>query len=248
VEQYRTEEEQLEALRRWWNENGRSTVAAVVIALAASFGWQSWKTNEAQQQERASDRYQVLLRAISTQAGSPESQAGQGAKLAEQLKSDYSGSTYAQFAALHLAAMAVNDSKLPEAEKQLRWVLGKASKGSDTAQVAQLRLARVLAASGDIDQALSILGETGAGSYAATYAAAEGDILLAAGRNDEALDAYSKALAQAGGDGGRVNLPVLQQKMQSLVPIPARTINVSSVAETGEAAPATNEIVDVPEE
>ena len=40
MEQYRTEEEQVEALRKWWDENGRSTVIAVIIALApnASLG------------------------------------------------------------------------------------------------------------------------------------------------------------------------------------------------------------------
>jgi predicted negative regulator of RcsB-dependent stress response len=245
VEEYRTEEEQLDALRRWWNENGRSIVVAVIVALAASFGWQSWQANEEQQQEQASDDYQALLRAINPQAGSPGTH---GVELAEQLKSDFSGSTYAQFAALHLAAMAVGEGKLSEAEKQLRWVLTKASTGSDTAQVAQLRLARVLAASGDIDQALSILVEVEAGSYVATYAVAEGDILMAAGRNDEARDAYSRALSLAGRDGGRVNLPALQQKLQSLVPIPARTLGVGSTGETGEAAPATNNIVDAPEE
>ena len=35
MEAYRTEEEQVEALQRWWDENGRSTILAVVVALAA---------------------------------------------------------------------------------------------------------------------------------------------------------------------------------------------------------------------
>jgi predicted negative regulator of RcsB-dependent stress response len=245
VEEYRTEEEQLEALGRWWKENGRSIVAAVVIALAASFGWQSWKSNDAQQLELASDNYQALLRAMSAQAESPSADI---TELAEQLKSEYSSSTYAQFAALHLAAIAVQDKNMPAAQEQLRWVLSHASNGSDTAQVAQLRLARVLAASGDIDQALSVLGEAGTGTYAATYAAAEGDILLAAGRDDEARDAYSKALALAGGESGRVNLPALQQKLESLVPVPARSIEIETSAEAVETAPAPKDIVDVPEE
>ena len=245
MEEYRTEEEQLEALGRWWDENGRSIVAAVVIALAASFGWQSWKSNEAQKLESASDNYQALLRAMSAQAESPSADV---TELAEKLKSEYSSSTYAQFAALHLAAIAVQDNNMSAAQEQLRWVLVKASKGSDTAQVAQLRLARVLAASGDIDQALSVLGEAGTGTYGATYAAAEGDILLAAGRDDEARDAYSKALALVGGETGRVNLPALQQKLQSLTPVPARSIEIDAGVESVEAAPVTKEGVDVPEE
>jgi predicted negative regulator of RcsB-dependent stress response len=231
VEQYRTEDEQVEALRRWWNENGRSTLAAVVIVLVASFGWRAWQANEVRQQAQASDMYQALLKV----------------DLAEQLKSDFNGTIYAQFAALHLAALAVEDGRLQDAEEQLRWVLGRAETGSDTARVAQLRLARVLASSGDIDQALAILAQAGPGSYGASYAAAQGDILLGAGRNDEARDAYSQALGLAG-EG--VNLPILQQKLQSLTPVPARTLGASanSVPDPAEAVPATNDTVDVPEE
>ncbi len=241
MEQYRSEEEQVEALRRWWNENGRSIVAAVVISLAAYFGWQAWQTNEVEQQEQASDIYQGLLRAI----GTPDASSGSpvGVELAEQLKSEFGNTTYAQFAAFHLAAMAVNDGKLQDAEQQLRWVLSKAESGGDTAQVAQLRLARVVAASGDTAQALTLLEKAEPGPYGTSYAAARGDILLAAGRRDEARDAYSQALALASGDGQDVNLPALQQKLQSLTPVPARTLGT-----TLGNAPATNDTVDVTKE
>lgn len=247
MEQYRTEDEQVEALRRWWNENGRSTLAAVVIVLAAGFGWRAWQANEVHQQELASDMYQALLKVIDTQEESPRQG---GVDLAEQLKSDFNGTIYAQFAALHLAALAVEDGRLQDAEQQLRWVLGRAATGSDTARVAQLRLARVLASSGDIDQALAILAEAGPGSYGASYAAAQGDILLGAGRNDEAREAYTQALGLAGGGGEGVNLPILEQKLQSLTPVPARTLGASanSVPDPAEAVPATNDTVDVPEE
>lgn len=221
MEEYRTEEEQVEALRRWWNENGRSTVAAVIVALAAGFGWQGWQSHQQAQREQASDAYQALLQALG-QPGSP--QQSPGVELAEQLKAEYSSSTYAQFAALHLAALAVNQGDLAEAEAQLRWVLGKASRGSDTALVAQLRLARVVAAKGETEQALSILAQD-SGSFHASYAAARGDILLAAGRDEEARDAYNQALSQ-GGMG--VNLPALQQKLQSLNPVPARELVVAA--------------------
>lgn len=229
MEEYRTEEEQVQALGRWWKENGWSTVAVVVIALAGGFGWQAWQGNEKRQQEQASDMYQALLRTIDTQEPSVASPVA--SDLAEQLKSEFGSSTYAQFAALHLAALAVNEGKLPDAQAQLRWVLAKAEKGSDIAQVAQLRLARVLAASGETDQALAILAEAGPDSYSASYAAAQGDILLAAGRHDEARDAYSRAVAMAGAAGDGLNLPALAQKLQSLT-----------------AVPVTNDTVNVPQE
>ena len=221
MEEYRTEEEQVEALRRWWNENGRSTIVAIIVALGVGFGWQGWKSQQQGQQEQASNIYQALLKAVGA-AEDPE-QRQLGISLVEQLKTDYAGTTYAQFAALHMAAIAVTDGNLAEAEAQLRWVLGKASAGSDTAQVAQMRLARVLAAAGDTEQALAILEDDG-GSYQASYAAARGDILLVAGRNDEAREAFKQALALSASGGAGVNLPALQQKLQSLTPVPGRDL------------------------
>ena len=226
MDQYRTDEQQVEALRRWWDENGRSTIVAIVITLGAGFGWQSWKASEQQQRENASDLYQAMLQAVGSGESSEERRLA-GVDLAETIKSDYSGSTYAQFAALHLAAMAVNNNDLAEAQAQLRWVLGKADKGSDAAYVAQLRLARVLASSGDAEQALAILTGTGAGSYQAPYAVARGDILLAMGRNEEAREAYTTALTMAAGSAGRVNMPAVQQKLQSLMPVPGRALDAS---------------------
>ncbi|MEH6636360.1 MAG: tetratricopeptide repeat protein [Halioglobus sp.] len=241
MDQYRTEEEQVEALRRWWDENGRSTIAAIVIAVSLGFGWQTYKANDQVQQQNASDIYQAMLQAV----GSGQSTAEQrlaGVAMAEQLKTDFSGTSYAQFAALHLARIAATDDDLAEAEAQLRWVLGKAAKGSDTAQVAQMRLARVVAATGDTDQALAILDESGTGTYQASYAVARGDILLALGRNDEAREAYSSALALAISSQGQVNMPALQQKLQSLDPVPARSFEAAGQAQSpvSEAAAVTD--------
>ena len=247
MDQYRTEEEQVEALRRWWDENGKSTIAAIIIAVSVGFGWQAWKANDLRQQEDASDIYQAMLQGLSSGDVAPEQEVA-AASLAQQLKDDYSGSTYAQFAALHLARLAVNNGDLPEAEAQLRWVLGKADGGSDVALVAQMRLARVVASSGDADQALAILEEAGDGPYQASYAAARGDILLALGRDDEARAAYSAARMLATSGQGQVNMPVLEQKLQSLSPVPARTIEASAdvQSEAVDAATSENDVtVDV---
>jgi predicted negative regulator of RcsB-dependent stress response len=237
VDQYRTEEEQVEALRRWWDENGKSTIAAIVIAVSVGFGWQAWKANDQQQRENASDIYQAMLQAMGSGDASAE-QGLVGIDLAEQLKADYSGSTYAQFAVLHLARLAVTNNDLSEAEAQLRWVLGKADRGSDVALVAQMRLARVMASSGDTDQALAILEEVGEGPYQASYAVARGDILLALGRDEGARAAYNQALMLAASSQGQLNMPALEQKLQSLNPVPARTIEapVEVQAEVVEAA------------
>ena len=116
----------------------------------------------------------------------------EGEALAESLKSDHSGSVYAQFAALKLAALAVADEELDDAESELRWALSKTDSGSELGRLIQLRLARVLAAQGDEEAALTILNGNDAG-YAVAYATARGDIHMAAGRDTEALEAYRSA-------------------------------------------------------
>tara|TARA_R110002110_G_scaffold406421_1_gene626509 strand:- start:352773 stop:353501 length:729 start_codon:yes stop_codon:yes gene_type:complete len=234
VESYRTEDEQVEALRRWWDENGRSIIAAIIIALSAGFGWQAWQGYTERQQSSASDLYQAMIQTVDAAALSAADKQ-RGIELAQQLKANYEGTTYAQFAALHLARLAVADNKLPEAEEQLRWVLSKADAGSDIAQVAQLRLGRVLASSGDVEQALRLLQEPPADTYASAYAVAAGDALLAAGRDSEALDTYNRALMLAAANSAQINLPSLQEKIQSLNPVLPH--GAASTAQSGDAKP-----------
>lgn len=231
MESYSTEEEQVEAIRRWWDENGKSTIVAIVVALSAGFGWQAWKGHEAQQGEVASSIYQSMLENLDSENRTVV-QLETATDLAAQLKTEFSSTSYAQFAALHLASQAVSQDQLPEAETQLRWVLSKAGKGSDVAQVTELRLARVLAASGKADQALEILQSTGTVSYAASYAVAKGDVLLQLGRKDEARDAYTDALTLMGPEANQLNLVTLNQKLQSLNPIPARATVVANEVDT----------------
>ncbi|MEW8396328.1 MAG: tetratricopeptide repeat protein, partial [Candidatus Thiodiazotropha sp.] len=40
MSEYQTEEEQVEAIKRWWKENGTSVIAGLVIGLGGIFGWQ----------------------------------------------------------------------------------------------------------------------------------------------------------------------------------------------------------------
>lgn len=221
MEQYRTEEEQVEALKRWWYENGRSIIVAIIVALGLGFGWQGWQKYQQDELETASNSYQSMLQMLSTQ-----DDAG-AATLAADIKQNYSRSTYAQFAALHLARIAVNKGDLATAESELRWVLGRADQGSDSMQLAQLRLARVLASKGEAEQALAILDSADPGAYAAAYQVARGDILLLQERNEEAREAYSSALMLASRGQGQVNMSMLQQKLQSLSKAAPRELTTS---------------------
>lgn len=239
----RSEEEQVEALRQWWKENGTGVVTAVLLAIAGGFGWQAWQANQVASVESASNGYQAMMRAVDS---GDETQRSQAVELAEMLKADHSSTVYAQYAAMHLAALAVADNSLDEAEAQLRWVLAKADKGSDNAIVAQSRLARVVASQGDSEQAFSLLSSADAGNYAASYAIARGDILYQQGDLRLARDAYNEALLLAAAGGSRINAPSLQQKLQSLAELsdPEPAAIESDLFNTGESPAATNEVID----
>lgn len=213
MESYRTEEEQVEALKRWWQENGRSTVIAIAVALSAAFGWQGWQRYQESQAVEASSLYGTLLEAAAQAEEGGDSDAF--TEVARTLREQYPRSTYAQFAALHEARLAVSGGNSAEAERHLRWVLSRASVGSDVHQVAQLRLARVQADTGQLDQALALL-EEGSGNYRAATAMARGDVLLQAGRESEALAAYREAETLLASYPGQLEVETLDAKLQHL--------------------------------
>ena len=190
MESYRTEEEQVEALKRWWSENGRSMVVSVVVAIGLGLGWTAWKNNQASALEAASFTYQQMLQQLGE--GSPEALDAARAS-AELLLEQHQSSVYAQFAGLHQARLLVTEGPDDEAEAQLRWVVAKAD--GDVKSIAQLRLARVLAARGDVEGALDMLAAGQGGEFASSFAIARGDVLLAAGRDDEARLAFDAAAA-----------------------------------------------------
>ncbi len=220
MDTYRTEEEQVEALKNWWGENGRSTIFAVALALAAGFGWQGWQSYQQEQSEAASLLYEEMMEFVGQ--GTETSQVESLKTLGERLKADFPASSYAQFAALHLARIAVAEDRLQDAESELRWVLTQGPV-SEVALLAELRLARVMAARGESQAALDILAAADPGAYAAAYAEAEGDIYLDIGDNDAAIAAYERALGlAAASDGGASE--ALRLKLSALTPIPAREL------------------------
>ena len=178
------DEADLEALKRWWDENGKGLVAAVVVAVLGTVGWQQYQGFTASKAEAASDLYATML-AIQLNDGD----AAQFTALAEELKAEHSGSTYARFAAMLEARRAVGGGDLEGAEAALRWALTAGDTRSDIGQLIQLRLARVLADQGKETEALAILGQ-GSAAFPVAYAQAQGDIHLAAGRPEQALAAY----------------------------------------------------------
>lgn len=212
------DEADLEALKRWWDENGKGIVAAVVVAVLGTVGWQQYQGFTVSQAEAASDLYATMLAIQLEEDGDPD----QFSALAAQLKDEHSGSTYARFGAMLEARRAVDSGDLDGAESALRWALTAGDTRSDVGQLIQLRLARVLADQGKETEALAILAQ-GSAAFPVAYAQAEGDIHLAAGRPEAALVAYRQGRDLAT-ELGQYSV-VLDNKVRTLeTRLPANTL------------------------
>lgn len=189
---YRTEEEQIELLKRWWDENGKSTLAGVAIALGLWFAWTTWQDHRQSRAEAAAALYQQLVPASEESAKSLP--ADQVNAVAGELRAQYADSVYAVLAALHQARVAVEQGDLAKANEALQWAHAQKMEAS-LAALTGLRLAAVQFAQAQYDAAQATLAAgKELGAYSAAYAELRGDVALAQGRTADAREAYQSAL------------------------------------------------------
>ncbi len=191
----RTEEEQIEAIKRWWKENGRTAVLGIVLAVTAVVSWQYWNGFKQANAEQASALYQNFIAAATAQQGQPLSDENRktAEHLASQITTDYSSSVYSQYVTLWLAKSAVETQDYEAAKKHLLWVLDQEPDAS-TKAVVETRLARIYLQEGDHDKAMSYVAAEAPEGYKSQYFEVKGDILAAKGDDKGAHDAYQAAL------------------------------------------------------
>jgi len=196
VADHLTEEEQVEALKRWWKENWLSIVLPCVVALVGWMGWSSWEDHKLGRAQAASDQFEALSKAAEVQPGAAMSaeQKVIVSGLAEALVSDFNGSLYADMGNLMLAKLHVEDKQLDVAASRLQEVVTGGANAS-IVQLASARLARVLAAKGDVDQALALVAQSNSETYTALFAEIRGDIYHSQGKMGQAHTAYVEALS-----------------------------------------------------
>jgi len=198
-----TEDEQVEAIKSWWRENGKAVMGGAALGLALVLGWQGWQKYSRGQSERASVYYEEFL--DSSRAGEADT-AQQG----ERLMQEFPRAVYAQFAALELARLDYTKGDSAGARARLQWVLGHADDRA-LAQLARLRLARLLLDSGDLEALRPLLAEAGQDdAYAGEFAALRGDLALADGDRDAARAAYREALDKGVADQALVRMKLTE--------------------------------------
>jgi predicted negative regulator of RcsB-dependent stress response len=201
MEQYVTEEQQVEAIKRFWKENGIPIVVGAALGLGGLFGWRYYNDAQIAAQEQASATYDVVtLDMIKNEAGFSSAQS---------YIDENSDSGYALLMAFKLAQQAAESKDLTEAAKQLSFAASSADSASVKA-IANLRVARVQLEQGMHEQALATLDNVLDEAFLAQRQETKGDVYQAQQLFDKARAAYSSALEV------NANNNILKMKLDNL--------------------------------
>jgi len=196
VSEYRTEEEQVEAIKKWWKENGKSVIGGVLLGLLVVGGGKGWIEYNRIQAENASAFYENFSQAAV--GGDLEAAKKRG----DALIGEYGGSTYAQFAALKLARLEYESGLKDEAKERLQWVVDN-SRQEALVKLAQVRLARLMLDIGAMDEVDRLSADPDDDAWRGEFLAIQGDLKLSRGDREGARKAYAEALKRG------VSTPVL---------------------------------------
>ena len=67
MELYDTEEQQVEAIKDWWKENGKAVALGAVVGLGGIFGWRYYQDMQVSAQDAASQAYTSALTTLQAQ-------------------------------------------------------------------------------------------------------------------------------------------------------------------------------------
>ncbi len=201
------EDDDLARARRFWNTNGKSILAGVIVGLGGIVGFNFWDGYQQTQGENASVLYEQI------NSGDENINID---VVVDELKSNYKTTTYAALAAFEMAKIAVQENMLDEAVLELEWVLEN-SKDDGFLHLARIRLATVLLAQENFDHVLGLLNNVDKGDFAYRYDELIGDAYSLRGQDGDqakAKTAYATSLENIPGESGYAR--IIQLKLDNV--------------------------------
>lgn len=183
------EQEQLSAIKTWWQMNGNLVTGIAVAGAVAVVSWQGWQWYQRNQGAQASAVYAAVQDAVNAQDAKKAKEA------AGALLDSHAGTAYAGMAALLSAKLQVDAGDLKTARAQLAWAAANA-RDPALKDLARLRLAQVMVEEKAYDEALKEIEREPLEPFAARYAELRGDIHAAQNKRNEARAAYQAAIAK----------------------------------------------------
>jgi predicted negative regulator of RcsB-dependent stress response len=206
VDNYETEEQQVEAIKKWWRENFKMVIVLAVVGLGSIVGVQQWKHSQLVKAQTASVEYDHILQSVTQQNEQPISQQ------VDTMLVDYTDYPYAAISAMLEAKKLVEDGNQTDAEKRYQWVISN-SKSRSLQHISRVRLAILFSSQGKNEVALKLL-DVDHGNFKASYLEVKGDILVELDRINEAKAAYDQALQAYASIGA--NAQILKVKRNDL--------------------------------
>lgn len=202
MELYDTEEQQVEAIKDWWKENGKAVIIGAVVGLGGLFGWRYYQDSVIQASEAASQNYTTAISVLQEKGVDAQSEV-QAFIDSSEVKE------YSVLAALQLAKVQVEAKDLAAALEQLKWAQSS-TKDAALSPLISYRIARIEAEMGNFDAATTELSKVTDAAWTGRFAELRGDIALRQGDKDSAYAAYTEA--QQATDAS----PTLQMKLDDL--------------------------------
>jgi len=212
VSDYSTEEEQIAAIKNWWKNNGNSLIIGVGVALLIVFGWKAYQNGVIQDKTEASMLYQQMIGAATSNNLNAPEEGSTVTYLAKELKSKFTTSEYAIYAAMFIAKESIADGNYDEAKSELNWIISN-TEDNRLVHIANGRLARILSVQGDNEGALQLL-DTNDSAFEASYLEIKGDIHSRSNDKTAAIEAYTKAYELV--KDAPQSLPLLAVKLSNL--------------------------------
>ena len=185
---------------------GSYIVTAILLALAAYFGWTYWQNNHARVDTVAADQYadiQRLNEEVSLASQNPDLEADAQESLVQSrtqldkdidaLVSTHGESVYAWQALMIKARQQVDNDDFTAAAETFKQALAIDLGDAGLKAITQLRYAKTLLATGDADAALSEANNDMPSSFEASQQELLGDIYLAQDNKESAIKSYNNA-------------------------------------------------------
>ncbi|WP_057832508.1 YfgM family protein [Colwellia sp. TT2012] len=207
MEIYQTEEQQVEAIKGYWQKNGNTIMAGIALGFAGFIGFNFYLDNKLEQELAVSDSYQTLIEQSGKDVAAFTANA-------EKFISEHGNNSYVSLTALALAKESATHKDWTQVEKQLITAIASAPTDGIKA-IASLRLARVQVQLEQYSQAFTTLNNNLPASFTAAIEEIKGDAYLQQGKKDLARNAYQAALAA----NGIATSPSLQIKLDDLAQV-----------------------------
>lgn len=192
------QQEQLDQFKQVWQKYGNLLIWTITFCLLAYAGWMWYQYKQSDNALKDAGLYEALDIRVQ------ENDMEKAAAVFADMQSNYPKATYTAQGALMLAQAQAGRNQTDAAIKTLTWVVGQdlSDVQSGLTTVAKIRLSGLLLDSGKKDEALAMLDGPVPVGFETLIEDRRGDIYNTKGDKAKAIEAYKKAYASLGDDGG----------------------------------------------